>query len=402
MRFLLMIFSSLHTLIRRALTNRLFVFLLIAFAFAMTSGGHLRHSPDAVLYLELSTSAGSGNVSPFLTSTQANFTVIFFPALLAVLRMISPGHWESIMLAINVLAAAATGMLLVDLVHRVTASVVAAAIALMFYLLCYDIFSWVWWLLTDNIYTCFALVVFALVVRAIMDPGDPTRSRRLKLFAALAVTVITRPVGMFVIPLVIAAEWFYAGREEKRSRALWIAFASAVVAAFLIHAYFFQDMRRWPSDFMRPKLQSYAEREKNGEVVYGRHEAARRPPVTMTDYVLLESDRFVRFFQVTAPANSRRHNAIQLIYYVPLYLLAMIGVVTSLRSGDRWRKAVVEVALLWILSMAALSAATVLDYDWRYRMPLMPQLILLAACGADALLRRYAVAQVQPLPASPA
>jgi hypothetical protein len=49
--------------------------------------------------------------------------------------------------------------------------------------------------------------------------------------------------------------------------------------------------------------------------------------------------------------------------------------------------------------MAALSGATVLDYDWRYRMPLMPQLILLSACGADALLRRQTAAQPEPLPA---
>lgn len=394
-----MIFSSLTTVIRRAVTSRLFVFVLIALAFALASGGHLRHSPDAKFYLGLSTAVDSGNVSPFVTSKQANFTVIVFPALLAFVRMIFPGHWESIMLGINVLAAAITGMLLVDLVRRVTASVAAAAVALMFYLFGYDIFSWVWWLLTDHIYACFALVVFVLVVRAIMDPDELARSRRLKLLVALAVAVITRPVGLFVIPLVIAAEWIYVGREEKRSRALWIAFASAVVAAFLIHAYYFQDMRRWPSDFMRPKLQSYAAREKSGEVVFDRPELSRRPPVTMTDHVVIEIDRFVRFFQVTTSANSRRHNVMQLIYYIPLYLLAIIGVVMALRSGDRRRKAVVEVALLWILSMAALSGATVLDYDWRYRLPLMPQLILLAACGVDALLRGYTAAQTQPLSA---
>jgi uncharacterized membrane protein len=174
---------------------------------------------------------------------------------------------------------------------------------------------------------------------------------------ATLVAAITRPVGFFVIPLVIAAEWFYAGQEKRRSRALWVAFASIVAGAFLLHAYFFQDMRRWPSDFLRPKLQYYAAREKGGEVVWDRPETFRPPPVTMTDHVVLEADRFVRFFQVTTPGNSSRHNLVAIVYYLPLYLLALVAVVTAPRSGDRRRKAVVEVTLLWILALAAVSAA---------------------------------------------
>jgi 4-amino-4-deoxy-L-arabinose transferase-like glycosyltransferase len=392
-------FSSLLSIIRRAVTSRVFVFVLIAVAFAVTSGGRLRESPDATFYLELSNAASSGRLSTFVTSTQANFTVIVLPALIALARMISPGRWQLIMLAINILSAATTGVLLVGLVHRVTASVTATAAALLFYLTCYDVFSWTWLLLTDNIYACLALLVFVLVVRGITGTEESKRSRRVKLLIAMVVAAITRPVGFFVIPLVIAAEWFYIERQPKRSRVLWIVFASGVVVAFLTHAYFFQDMRRWPTHFLRPKLEEYAAREKSGEVVWGRHDTSQKPPLTMTDHVSIEVNRFARFFQVTTPGNSRKHNAMALAYYIPLYLLALAGVVAAMQGGDDRRQAVVEVTLLWILSMAALSGATVLDYDWRYRMPLMPQLILLAACGVDALMRWYAVREQPPVTA---
>jgi hypothetical protein len=387
-----MSFSSFVPIIRRAVTSRVFVFVLIAVAFAVTSGGHLRESPDATFYLELSNAAGNGHLSTFVTSKQANFTVILFPALIAFVRMLSPGRWQSIMLAINIIAAALTGVMLVGLVRRVTSSSVAAmTVALLFYLTCYDIFSWTWLLLTDNIYACLAILVFVLTLRGITGSEESSRSRRIKLFIATIVAAITRPVGFFVVPVVIAAEWFYVERQPKRSRALWIVFFSGVIVAFLTHAYFFQDMRRWPTHFLRPKLEEYAAREKTGEVVWGRRELARKPPITMTDHVAIEVDRFARFFQVTMSDYSGKHNALALAYYIPLYLLALTGVAAAMRGDDIRRKAVVEVTLLWILSMAALSGATLLDYDWRYRLPLMPQLILLAACGVDALTHRYTV-----------
>jgi len=43
---------------------------------------------------------------------------------------------------------------------------------------------------------------------------------------------------------------------------------------------------------------------------------------------------------------------------------------------------------MWIGVFALFHALTVLDFDWRYRTPLMPHLIVLAACGADVLAAR--------------
>ena len=211
----------------------------------------------------------------------------------------------------------------------------------------------------------------------------------MKMYIALILTVITRPVGFVLIPLTIVTEWVFVRRDTNANRrAVWIVFAAGVITAILVHAYFFQDMRRWPTGFMRPKLQEYADREQTGEVVWGQTETFHARPVSFGDHVAIEVDRFVRFFQVTSQRNSRTHNLYAIMYYVPLYALALIGIVTALRDDDRRRSAVVHVALLWILSAAALSAVSILDYDWRYRLPLMPQMILLAAIGTEAVFRK--------------
>jgi hypothetical protein len=381
---------SIPALLRRIIGSSIVVFVLVAAAFAITTRGHLLQSLDSAFYLSVADEVQQGKLGVFTSAAQANFTVVLFPMLLMFIRNVAPAHWEAVILALNVVCAAVTAVFLLKIVRAVSDSTAAAVAALLFYVTAYDVFTWVNRLLTDNIYTMLAVIVFALAVRGITDGQSRNRARTVKMCIALILAVITRPVGFVLVPLTVMTEWVFVRRDTKvNRRAVWVVFAAGVITAILVHAYFFQDMRRWPSDFMRPKLQEYADREQRGEVVWDHTEMFRPRPVTFGDHVAIEVDRLTRFFQVTSKRNSSAHNLYSIMYFGPLYGLALVGVITALRNDDRRRSAVVHVALFWILSAAALSAVSVLDYDWRYRLPLMPQIILLAACGAGALLRRW-------------
>jgi len=389
---------SIPALLRRSVSSSAVVFIIVAAVFAITTRGHLRQSLDSATYLSLADSAQQGKVGTFTTSTQANFTIVLFPALIAFIRKASPAHWEVILLVMNVICAAVTAVFLMKLVRAVTDSTAAMVAALLFYVCAYDIFAWIGWLLTDHIYTMLSVIGFALLIRGIANGTTRNLSRSLMMYAVLALAVITRPVGFVLVPLTVLVEWVFVRRDTKANRrAVWILFAAGLIVAIVVHAYFFQDMRRWPIDFMRPKLQEYADREQSGEVVWGHTETFHARPVSFVDHVAIEADRFVRFFQVTSDRNSRAHNLYSILYYGLLYPLALFGIATALRDGDRRRSAVVHVAFLWILTAVALSAVSILDYDWRYRLPLMPQMILLAAIGTEAAIRRLApVASPEP------
>src|SRR5207249_102818 len=114
-----------------------------------------------------------------------------------------------------------------------------------------------------------------------------------------------------------------------------------------------------------------------GEVVYDRPETSRRPPRTVSDHLVIKADRFVRFFQVTSSKYSWTHNAVNLAYFVPLYLFGVVGLVHGWRSADRRRRSLIRLLALWIGVYAFFHALTVLDFDWRFRTPLIPHLALL-------------------------
>lgn len=371
---------------RRLLFSNLSVFLLTALLFgAIAAPMTPTLTSDTRFYLSLSDAIMGGNAgTAFGTTTQASWTVIVVPLLMSGARLIAPQRWPVLMVALNVLCGALTAMLLVWVVRIVTRSLLAAAVALLFYVAAYDVVVWLKYVLTDMLYSALALATFAVLIRGIVR-DEPAARRRIQLAILLVLCFITRPAGVILIPLVIFIE--LVASYPKRV-APWAFVIGAAAVVMLVRAYFYDDMNRWPFDFMRPKLEEYAAREDTGEVVWGRAESFHAAPQSIGDHVLIQADRFVRFFQFTTPAFSRAHNLVSVAYYIPLYLLAILGAVFGWRSGDARLRMVVQATLLWLAAVAWFHAITILDFDWRYRLPVMPQLILLAAIGASALFAR--------------
>jgi hypothetical protein len=359
---------------------------------AVASRGTPSISPDSRFYLRLADAVRDGHLEQFMTTEQASWTVITFPLMLAAARTVAGEHWAWVMVAVNVLAAAATALLLVILVRLVTRSSIAAGFAFVFYIASYEIVSWLTFIITDMTYSALMLATFLVAVWGLMKPEDRSLRRRVLLALLLFACFITRPAGAILIPLVLFTELL---RSRRVGVMVAVVVAAAVVVLF-IRAWFFTDMQRWPFAFMKPKLVEYAEREKTGEVVWDRKETFRPPPTTLGDHLAIEASRFVRFFQFTTAGFSRAHNAINVVYFLPLYLLAGFGVLQGLRDEDRRRRNVVAAALVWITGTAWFHAITILDFDWRYRVPLLPLFLLLAACGVDAIVRRRSVAQPWP------
>ncbi|HUP60160.1 MAG TPA: phospholipid carrier-dependent glycosyltransferase [Thermoanaerobaculia bacterium] len=379
--------TRLRALLQRVVSNKLLVFLLALLVYGASTAGRLEESPDASFYLEISDAIRDGRLEVFLTKKGAGWSVVGFPMFVALAQAVTPDHWRGIILTFNVVCAAITAVLLVMTVRLVTSSVLAAAAALLFYLTAYDVLVWVKFVLTDPLYGVWTLATFYLLLRGVMDE-PPMKRRRLWLVLALVAGFITRPAGIVLPPLVILTEWLIvprAGDAPAPKRAVVLLIFTAVVAGFVVRAALFQDIRRWPLERMRPILTEYAAREKTGEVVWDRRETFHRPPVTIGDHLLIQADRFVRFFQVTSSGFSRTHNLISLAYYTPLFLFGIVGALSGLRGRDSRRRAVVLAVLLWIFGTALMHAVTILDFDWRYRLPVVPQLILLAACGVGAL-----------------
>ncbi len=376
---------------RRVLASNLAVFGIALIVCAVGTRGRPVPMPDTGIYVAITDDLLAGNFASLLSLQAMRWTKLTFLTVMLGARVIAPEHWMFLILIVNVFACATATMLLVDLVRRATHSSIACAVALALYLTSFDVQVWVGRILTDTLYTLIAFIPFYLLCRAFLD--QPARGTKSWLPISILGAALSRPPGVLLVPLIAIAKSVLSpdATNVRRRRAIVLVFVGCAVVALLWRTWIVQDPTRWPFRFLDQRIAEFAEREKSGEVIYDRREANVAPPLTCIDHLEIQSIRFARFFQVTSSGFSRLHNLVSLASFGAMYLLAVIALISALRDGDRRRRSVVLAAILWIFALAFFHAITILDFDWRFRAPLIPHFVFLAGCGASVILSRLDV-----------
>lgn len=79
------------------------------------------------------------------------------------------------------------------------------------------------------------------------------------------------------------------------------------------------------------------------------------------------------------------HKVINILIFIPLYLFALSGTIESFKNES---KSKVKFLLLIVVFYNVFHALTEVDFDWRYRVPILPVLIILASYGIMLTLNR--------------
>lgn len=315
---------------------------------------------------------------------------VLFATLLALLRLAFGNGWQIALVALNFAAHLGLGVLLVRLVVRSTGSGAAGWGALLLFLGCFDLLVWVPFILSDATFVFVAFAIFTLAAARIL--GD-ARGWRPVLGLALA-GIFYRPTGIVLVPDLAWALYLARARTIRLRRGLALAILGLGTAALaLAFAWFMQDVTRWPFDTLASAFRDTARYYAVGEVVSGRPETFHAPPSQLGDFMLISADRFLHFFAVDAAAFSRGHMIVELLFFLPCYaLVAWLAVAlwlgrTAFAAPER---KVFLAAFGALFSYALFHGLVQVDFDWRYRLPILPHLILLASAGLADLLRRAA------------
>ena len=315
---------------------------------------------------------------------------VLFATLLALLRLAFGGGWMAALVALNFAAHVALGTLVVRMAARLTGSGPAGWGALLLFLGCFDLLVWVPVILSDASFVFLAFAIFTLAAARIL--GD---SRGwLPVLVPAAAGIFYRPTGMVLLPDLAWAIYLAKNKAARVRRGPVLATLAAGVAALaLAFAWFMQDPSRWPFAALAGAFRSTAAYYALGEVVSGRLETFHAPPRQLGDFVLISADRFLHFFAVDAAAFGTAHRIAELVFFLPCYALAAWLAVALWRGRTAFgapERKVFLAAFGALFCYAIFHGLVQVDYDWRYRVPILPHLILLAAGGLADLVRRAA------------
>ncbi|HYI41349.1 MAG TPA: hypothetical protein VE053_13625 [Allosphingosinicella sp.] len=326
-------------------------------------------------------------------SASASFPPILyalFATLVALLRLAFGSEWATGLAVLNFAAHIALGVLVVKLAVRTTASGIAGWGALLLFLASFDLLMWVPFALSDSTFVFLAFLIFTLAARRILDS---TRSW-LAVLGPAAAGIFYRPTGMVLIPDLLWALYLSRTGTRRLGRGAALALLGAgIAAAAIAFAWFIQDPGRWPLDSLAGAFRAVAAEYALGEVVSARSETYHAPPQALVDYILISADRFAHFFAIGAAGYSPAHWLVQLAFFLPCYALAGWLAVALWRGRTAFgalERKVFLAAFGAVISYAVFHALVQVDFDWRYRTPILPHLILLAAGGLADLVKRRA------------
>lgn len=310
-----------------------------------------------------------------------------FVTLFALIRTIAGTHWEWAVAIVNLVADCTSGLITVIIVRRATRSAVATWATLVFYAASIDVMMWTPYALSESTFLLVVMLSFAPIVRSFQVEKANARAQWLLAAAALLVCAFYRPTG--IVQVIAAAGAFVMWRFHRKGvRVPRLILASAAVGLLLVvslHAWLVQEPARWPFKVFASGVAYDSGIYGRGEVINGRPETDHAPPQTLWQYESITIDRFVHFFAFTASTFSPKHKIAQTLYYLPLLIFAVTGSAGLFRPSSRMpgEDAPFMLASLFVLAYAYFHAVIQVDYDWRYRLPAMPFMIMLAAKGVD-------------------
>ncbi len=323
-----------------------------------------------------------------------NFTFI-----VALAKLIFGSWWKLAVAWANLAFTAGAGALVLTMLRRATGNNLVVLGAGVFFIFSADAFIWAKFILTDSSFL-FTVILFLYAAFSIFPPdGESPHSTlgwRLALPTVLVASLFHRPTGVVLIPLlaVVLVSYPFLSRVTPGGRRGWFRMYFALlglvgITATAVVSY----LMLLPDIGLQTDLLKLIEVPRQfyrtGIVIFARPHTFIEAEPGMGSYFYLTWVRFLYFFAIMLKGYSLKHTLFNMIFYIPLYTLAAVGVLQIFRANSGFsprQKWLVFLCTNFIFFFAMFSAMTLIDYDHRYRLPCIPPLITLAGVGIHALL----------------
>jgi hypothetical protein len=146
----------------------------------------------------------------------------------------------------------------------------------------------------------------------------------------------------------------------------------------------------WPLPVGGGNISYTAHYYDQGQVVWKRYATYHAEPESLLDYHLITLDRLRYWFACYESEFSFAHKLYNCVFYIPLFLgsaaTLILWTFRAFRDNEQCDR-LVTVLLAMVLSFSAMHAMLQVDYGWRYRVPIIPCLMLLTAIAVHTAMQ---------------
>ena len=243
-----------------------------------------------------------------------------------------------------------------------------------------DLLTWPRYILTDSIFSFLVMFTIYFMTKCIIR----NKFYYFPLIFTIFLLFLTRPTSL---PFIFAIIFFIAVSKIQFSYSPKLILLT-IFLLFILTPFVFAVLYQFMNDYLinNPQVFFYTEMVKTGVIIHHRPDTAINSPSTFFDIVYLYYTRILFFFNPYAKSFSDIHiilNSIQ-----TFYIFLSIVVWSFLSINFKLFNKIVFLILLISFFVSSFHAFTLIDYDWRYRFPIIMPLLIIFPISCEIFLRK--------------
>ncbi len=300
--------------------------------------------------------------------------------LIALCKVIFVNEWQFAFLILNLSLVFFSLIIFVKCLLLIKVKPVFISLTLPLILISVDILIWPKFILSDMIYAFLVLLGVYFIIKGIINNKINYLELSIIIFLLFASRPSSIPVVFAIVFFIIISRFQIFLRQKNIILFILLIFISIpfiLGLAYLFIEFNFNDIAK--VDFLTGMV-------KDGMIIHDRPETWVKEPKNFIDVVYVYFLRLINFFYPYASTFSVVHialNAIQIVLILfSIFIWSFFGV--HIKIHDK----VFLFILLLSFSVAAFHSFILIDYDWRYRFPIILPLILLFPISLEIFVKK--------------
>ncbi len=299
--------------------------------------------------------------------------------LIALLKILFEIKWQFAFMNLNLLLLFLSLILLSKSLSLLKVRPLIISFVMPMLLLSVDLLIWPRYILTDTIFSFLVLLIIYVTIKGIVY----RKFNYFNLLFSIALIYLTRPTSLPFIFSIIAFIGLTKIKYNFSKKFILISIFFLIMFIPILYSSIFEFMNTFLSE--KPQALFLIEMVEKGMIIHDRPETWVEAPNSFFDVAILYLIRFFYFFNPYAESFSTIH--VILNYFQALLILFSIFLLFFLKSNTKAIKKSVALILMISISVAFFHSFTLIDYDWRYRFPIIIPLIMILPMSLEILLR---------------
>jgi hypothetical protein len=314
-------------------------------------------------------------------------------------KLLIGDSWGLGIVVLNLTAGVFVATLLFKTVWTTTGKPSCAIFAGLLLLVTHEFFLWIPFPLSDILFSSICFSLFILITSLYQQPSECLK-RVIGIMILICYAIFFRPSWPpLLVFAILSIPLFFINLKatDSNERHNFIIRCSLLAGIFIpliifFHSYFMQHPDKWPFPFLGRTISYLSNDYQQGIVIWEHLETYHSLPGNILEYAFISFHKLFAFFYISVNSYSFIHSLINYIFFLPVYGLSIWAVIRLFKkengpSPSNWWT--IFSCTLFIFLFAFFHALEQIDYDFRYRLPCILPLILLAALGLNELINGF-------------